>query len=292
MKALALPSFFAPPANSAPTPARPGSGVRHFLRVLHGVNPLLSGAGWLNVPLIALALLLLPFDERTVTGLNVWFKPLKFALSGLLYLWTLAWLLADLPAPAQRAVRRLSAGVALSLTIEILIIYLQAARGTTSHYNVGSALDGALFGLMGFFIMVNTTLVVWALILTLRHRPFGPAAYVWGMRLGLLLFLVGSALGGAMIQHLGHTVGAADGGPGLPVLGWSTRAGDLRAAHFLGLHALQALPLVGWLLSRSAPKLKVRGQVAGLLAFTLLYCGAVAWLYWHAMQGLPFWKLQ
>ncbi|GAA4011224.1 hypothetical protein GCM10022408_24500 [Hymenobacter fastidiosus] len=266
-----------------------GYGLRHFLRVLHRASPMLSWAGWLNVPLIALALLLLPFDDRVVTGLNVWFKPLKFALSTLIYVWTLGWLLADLPAAAQRATRIISWGVAVSMTVEMLAVFLQAARGTTSHFNVTSALDGALFGVMGLFISLNTGLLVWALYLTLRHRPFGPAAYVWGMRLGLLLFLVGSAVGGTMIRQMGHTVGAADGGPGLPGLGWSTRAGDLRAAHFLGLHALQLLPLAGWLLARYFPRGQVRGQLLGLLAFTLLYVGAVAWLYWHALQGLPLW---
>ncbi|RYU75833.1 hypothetical protein [Hymenobacter persicinus] len=268
------------------------SGVGEFLRELHRLNPVLSAAGWAHVALAALAVLLLALDHRTVTELNVWIKPLKFALSIVVYAWTLGWLLAALPAAAQGAVRLISWGVALSMGAEIVVIFLQAARGTTSHYNVSSALDGALFGIMGLFIFLNTALLIWTLVLASRYELAGPAAYAWGIRLGLLLFLVGSAVGGVMIRHLGHTIGAADGGPGLPGLGWSTRAGDLRAAHFLGLHALQALPLAGWLLTRWLPAWSGRGQVFGLLAFALLYAGAVAWLYGHAMQGLPLWRVR
>ncbi|TGE15796.1 hypothetical protein [Hymenobacter elongatus] len=292
MKTLVLSSAAA--ADS--TPAAPGSpdsvgSLRQFLTVLHRCNPVLSGAGWLHVALLAGALLLLPFDDRMVTGLNVWFKPLKFAVSDLIYLWTLGWLLAHLPAAAQRTVRYISWGVAVSMVVEILVIFLQAARGTTSHFNVGTPLDGILFGVMGLFIMLNTALLFWALGLMLRHRPVGSTAYVWGMRLGLIVFLAGSAIGGSMISHLGHTIGGADGGAGLPGLGWSTRYGDLRAAHFLGLHALQVLPLFGWLLTRYFPHLAVQGQRLGILSFTLLYTSGVAWLYWHALQGLPLWHV-
>lgn len=279
------------------SPRRPalialGQQLREFLRILHRCNPILSWAGWVNVALVVVALTLAPLDERVVTGLNVWFKPLKFALSSVIYLWSLGWLLADLPAPAQRGVYWISWGVASSILVEIAAIFGQAARGTTSHFNNASLFDGVVFGLMGVFIAVNTVLLVWALYLTLRHRPFGPAAYVWGMRLGLLLFLVGSAVGGVMIRQVSHTVGAPDGGPGLPVLGWSTRAGDLRAAHFLGLHALQALPLIGWLLAKYGPTPTSRGQILGLLGFAAFYVGAIGWLYWHALQGLPLLALR
>ncbi|MBC6605244.1 hypothetical protein H8B13_00275 [Hymenobacter sp. BT188] len=284
--------LFASGSSASFSPRRPvllGSGqdLREWLIILHRCNPVLSWAGWLSAGLALVALALVPFDERVVTGLNAWFKPLKFALSNLIYLWTLGWLLADLPAPAQRSVRFISWGIALSMTVEIAAIFLQAARGTTSHFNNSSVFDALVFAAMGLFIAINTLLLVWALYLMLRHRPFGSAGYVWGMRLGLLLFLLGSAIGGAMISQNGHTVGAPDGGAGLPVLGWSTRAGDLRAAHFLGLHALQALPLAGWLLARTMPNWRSGAQTTGIFAFAALYASGVALLYWRALSGLP-----
>jgi hypothetical protein len=262
-----------------------GLHLREKLLILHRCNPVLSWVGWLSAGLALVALALAPFDERIVTGLNIWFKPLKFALSNLIYLWTLGWLLADLPAPAQRSVRFISWGIAISMTVEIAAIFLQAARGTTSHFNQSSLFDGMVFAAMGVFIAINTVLLVWALYLMVRHRPFGPAAYVWGMRLGLLLFLVGSAVGGIMIRQMGHTVGAADGGPGLPVLGWSTRAGDLRAAHFLGLHALQVLPLLGWVVGKYVP----RRSLLLLGLGTLGYVALIIALYMQALGGIPLW---
>jgi hypothetical protein len=245
----------------------------------------LSWTGWLNVGLAALALVLLPLDQRHVTGALVWVKPLKFSLSIVAYAWTLGWLLASLPAPAQRAVRRLSGGVALSMAVEQAIVFIQAARGTTSHYNVSSPLNGLLFGLMGIFILVNTVMTAWALYLAWRYRPHGAAGYVWGLRLGLLVFLVGSVLGGFMIHNQQHTVGAPDGGAGLPGLGWSTVAGDVRIAHFLGMHALQALPLLGWALSRWVP----RRAAALTWLGAALYAAAVAALLAQALAGRPLW---
>jgi hypothetical protein len=263
--------------------AHPSNPIARLLMRLRRANPVLFWTGALNVALALLALALLPFDQRTVTGLAVWIKPLKFALSITAFVWTLGWLLGYLPAVAQRSVRRLSWGVAVSMTVEQAVIFGQAARGTTSHFNIGSALDGLLFALMGWFIIVNTLMTFWALWLVWRHRPAGPAGAVWGMRLGLLLFVVGSLVGGVMIQLNQHTVGAPDGGPGLPGLGWSTRAGDLRAAHFLGMHALQLVPLLGWVLSRWVPRRAVLLTWVG----AALYAAAVGGLYALAMAGRP-----
>lgn len=263
----------------------PSRTVISALRVLNRVNPVLAQTGWFHVALAVLALGLLATDHRLVMGALVWLKPLKFALSGLAYTWTLAWLLADLPAPAQRAVRRISGGVALSMVVELVIIFGQAGRGITSHYNVSSPLNGSLFALMGIFILLNTLLTIWALYLAWRYRPHGSAGYVWGMRLGLLVFVVGSMLGGYMIHIQQHTVGAPDGGPGLLGLGWSTVAGDVRIAHFMGMHALQVLPVLGWALGRRVP----RRAVALTWLGAALYAAAVAGLLTQALAGRPLW---
>jgi hypothetical protein len=279
---MLYPSLSVPAVSAAESSLSP---ITTALRTLHRANPVLSWTGWLNVALATLALALLLLDHRVVTGAPVWVKPLKFALSITAFAWTLGWLLADLPPAAQRAVQFISGGVAVSMAVEQAVIFTQAMRGTTSHYNVASALNGVLFGLMGVFILVNTLMTVWALFLVWRHPLHGPVGYVWGARLGLLLFLVGSVLGGMMIHHMQHTVGAPDGGPGLPGLGWSTRAGDLRIAHFLGMHALQVLPLLGWALSHWAPRW------AAPLTWTgaALYAAAVGGLFALAMAGRPLW---
>ena len=272
--ALARPAATSLPARLADT-----------LRVLYRINAPLAVAGWLHLGLAAVLLVALPLDHRLVTGAPVWLKPLKFALSGVVFTWSLAWMLADLPAAQQRAVRRIGVGVALGMVVETGIIAVQAARGVSSHYNQSSALNGILFGIMGVFVLLITLLMAWALYLAWRHQPHGSAGYVWGLRLGLLVFLVGSAVGGYMIQHLGHTVGAADGGPGLLGLGWSTRAGDVRIAHFMGLHALQVLPLLGWGLGRVVPRraAALTGLGAGL------YVLAMAALLGQALAGQPLW---
>jgi hypothetical protein len=234
--------------------------------------PALRLTGWLHVGLALAALVLLPFDERLVTGISPWIKPLKFCLSITLYVWSLGVLLSWLPAAEAGRVRWLSAGVAATMILEIGCLFLQAARGTTSHYNTATAFDGAVFGLMGVLIGLNTLLNVAALALV-WGRPLAVApAVAWGARLGLLLFIGGAVLGGLMIRARAHTVGAPDGGPGLPLIGWSRQHCDLRAAHFLGMHALQILPLLGWGLTRAGvpPTPGVAVQLAAALGWAAL----------------------
>jgi len=271
------------PAAPGQSPSGAGRSLPAALRTLRQENPALWLTGWLALGLalpLAAGLLL---DPRRVTEAPVWAKPLKFALAIPPYVWTLGWLLRSLPPAAQRSVRRLSLWVAVSMVVEQTLITLQAGRGTTSHYNLSTPLNARILAIMGLFVVVVTLMNGWACYLAWRYRPRGAASYAWGVRWGLALFLVGTLLGGAMGRLGQHTVGAPDGGPGLPVLGWSTRAGDLRIAHFAGIHALQALPLLGWALRRQRPR-----RAAVLVgAAALAYAALVGTLFWRALHKLP-----
>lgn len=260
--------------------------VRELFAELNRRNQVLARLGWLHLAALAVVLLIAPFDTRTILGLNPWIKPAKFLVSITAYVWTLAWLTRYVSS-YRRSMQFISWGTAVVFVGEMVCIIMQAARGTTSHFNVQAPFDGAVFSLMGFLITVNTFLVFVVLLLFLRPSERPAPAYLWGIRLGLLLFFLGSLEGFAMVWNMAHTVGANDGGPGLPLVNWSTRAGDLRVAHFLAFHALQLLPLAGDLLSRYRPDWPRRRQIACVLALALLYTVTVSFVFRQALNGRP-----
>ncbi len=236
--------------------------------------------GWLNAALFAFALVMGFVDDTTVMGINAWIKPMKFALSITVYAWTFGWMLAySLDARAKRIIRW---GLIVTMTAEIVLIFVQAARGTTSHFNIHTPLDGAIFGIMGFFIAINTLINFYAVVHFFSSRVSLTGASRLAWQSGLILFFLGSLSGGWMVQQLSHTVGAPDGGPGIPFLNWSTVAGDVRSAHFVTLHGLQVLPLTGFILERYAP-----GRNLLLWTAIVLYSGLAVYLHVHAYLGLP-----
>ncbi|MEP6480002.1 MAG: hypothetical protein ABJB03_11460 [Rhodoglobus sp.] len=238
-------------------------------------------------------------DHREVLGAEVWLKPLKFAISVGVYSLTLAWLIGQL-----KRMRRVAwiAGLvaAIGLVIEMVIIVGVAAVGETSHFNVSTPFHTALWAIMAFSIVA-----VWVMTLVvaiaLFRNPLGDAARTLAIRAGVVIAIAGMGLAflmtGPTAQQLddyqgiagAHTVGVADGGPGLPLLGWSTVAGDLRIPHFVGMHALQALPILVILLellARRVPLLRsvevrLRIVVVGVAA----YSATLGLLTWQALRG-------
>lgn len=260
--------------------------MRAFLAEIARRDPVLWTTGLVHLALAVAFAVGLAVDGRVLLGVSPWLKPLKFALSIAIYVWTVAWLLGDVRAGAPRAATVISGGVALTMLVEIVCIALQSLRGVPSHFNERAAFDGAVFGLMGFMILLNTLLAA-ALLLVYLAVPTGlPGPYLWAIRLGLALFLLGSGVGPLMVSRGAHAVGVPDGGPGLPFVNWSTEGGDLRVAHAVGLHALQLLPLAAWALGR-ARSLSEAGQtvaVCGLAAVSLV---AFALLLRQALDGRP-----
>ena len=225
-------------------------------------------------------------DSRLILGINPWIKPMKFLTSITILLWSLAWYMPETrDLPRRRAtVRNIAASV---MVLEIAIIILQSARGVPSHFNAASTVNFALFNIMGAAITINTVAMMIFLALLRRDTPASRAGYLWGIRAGVAIFILASLQGFLIVFNNAHTVGAADGGPGLPFVNWSTEHGDLRIAHFFGMHAMQALPLLGFLLDRTmaggAPSIRRNLVVVAGILWLAVLGGLLA----MALQGRP-----
>jgi hypothetical protein len=259
---------------------------RSFMAELYWRNRLLTLVGWLHVVLLLATMVGYVTDDRLVMGVNAWLKPMKFMASIAIYLWTIAWFSKYIRRP-RWLIHVLSIILSVTLVIEATCILVQAGRGTTSHYNTATDFDTVIFQTMG--VMIGIDMLVTIVILLMFSKPsmrLHPA-YLWGIRLGILVFLTGGAIGGVMISNGAHTIGAPDGGPGLLFLNWSTVGGDLRIAHGLALHALQILPLAGYAISSWTAVPRTAAKLGLLSCIAIAYAIAVLTLYRQAIAGVP-----
>lgn len=272
--------------------------IRPILKTLWDSDARLTTVGLLMFAVLAVTGVALLVDPREVMGAPAWMKPAKFAASIGMYTLTLAWVFTYLPA-WTRTRRAVSWITAVTLVLEIVIIDVQAWRGTTSHFNVGTVVDGVLFSIMGFAILAQT-LAATSVAMALWRQRFADRAIGWALRFGMTITIVGAMTGGLMTtptraqldaaragQRMtvsgAHTVGGPDGGAGLPGVGWSREHGDIRVAHFLGLHALQTLPLFALLLA--ARGWQERRRVRVVWATSASYVSLFALLLWQALRG-------
>jgi hypothetical protein len=269
------------------------------LRRLWTTDVPLTATGLLMLAGLVAALAGLWLDPRVITGAPAWLKPAKFAVSTAIYTLTLAWIFTYLHDwPRTRHI--VGWTTAVILVLEVGLIYVQAWRGTTSHFNVGTPLDAMMFGVMGIGIVVQTLASV-AVAVALWRQSFSDRALGWALRLGMTITIIGASTGGLMVAPTdaqiadarathrmplsgAHTVGGPDGGPGIAGTGWSMEHGDVRVPHFLGLHALQALALVALLLPRRSPEAR---RVRLTLVAAGSYVALFAVLLVQAMRGEP-----
>ena len=253
-----------------------------MIKELFEKQKVLMIAGAISLACFVILAFVAPFDSVQVLGINRWIKPMKFFVSTAIFVWTAAVFLYYLK-DCKKSAFVISWGMVLIFTIEMSAVVLQAARGTTSYFNVKEPFDGILFAVMGMFIICNTLLAAYLLLLCFTAKIELPESIVWGMRLGLILFLAASFEGGYMSTQIGHSVGVADGGAGLPLVNWSSKGGDLRVAHFFGLHAFQVVPFFAYTLE----KYNVKSPTVWTFAFALAYLSIFTFLLVQALDGQP-----
>lgn len=238
--------------------------------------------GVLMLALLLIAAVLWTADDRVVREVNVWAKPMKFmaATAGLAL--TTAVFLALLPAHAraQRSVQLMVWVLVLTSAFEVSYITLQGALGNGSHYNVSHPLLAVMFGLMALAAVGLTATQGYLAWVVKQHgltwgEPVFVQSVVWGLALTFVLATVsGFVLGGQQPPP----------GQGLPLVGWHLSGGDARPAHFLGVHANQLLPLLGFALMQ-VRGFTPRAALGTLYAGVALYVLAWAWLTASALAG-------
>jgi hypothetical protein len=248
-----------------------------FWRELDGRQPVLARLGAAMAVLLALCLLAMLADARQIGGVSVWMKPAKFAASFWLWLWTLAWAWGAL---AQAARHGFLAGLVVWGTVvaglyEQLWITFRAALGQPSHFATDT-IGAIAYGLMGLFAVLLVAMAALLGVLVLgRGDRAQPRAWRLAVGCGLVIAGLAGGVTGASISAIGSPlVGGVAGN--WPPFFWSATGGDLRMAHFLGVHAMQALPALALLGAGSL------GVAAGALGWSALTIGAYA----AAMAGI------
>jgi hypothetical protein len=285
--------------------AQPNSffDLREVNRYFWSVNRPMTIFFWAMVVTSLLGIVGLIVDPRLVLGQPTWAKTTKFSLSLVLYASTMLWIFGyDTLRP--RLSRFILSASAYILGFEMVLIIFQGARAVPMHFNNTTPFDATLFSIMG-----ATITLLWFVnalgIAVLIVQKVPSRAFAWSLRLGLIIALLGMVEGFLMTgptsaqmallqagQHSdmigAHTVGAPDGGPGLPLLGWSTTHGDLRIGHFVGLHGLQIIPLLGlFLMLRSERWLTERHKTLLVIIGAAGYLGLTVLVTWQALRGQP-----
>lgn len=228
---------------------------------------------------LGIALLFLVLTKTTTTqlyGVNAYFKPFKFAFSTFLFAWAMAWYCYYLP---SFNIGFFNWTVILLLGFEIVYIAIMASKGLTSHYNLSTPFYATMFSLMAIAATLVTLYTAYVGFLFFSQSfPDLSNYYVWAIRLAILIFVVFSFEGFAMGSKLSHTVGAINDNSNWFIVGWSKTAGDLRVSHFIGMHALQVLPILSFYIFKNTKATILVSILYGLLALVTLL---------QALQGKP-----
>lgn len=251
----------------------------NFIQELKGRNETLFYYGLLCLVFAFFCIVMTKLNNLQVYNVNAWYKPFKFAFSTFLFAWAMAWYCYYLP---NFNIRLFNWSVIILLGFEIAYIAFQASKGQLSHYNLSTPIYSALFSLMALAATLVTLYTAYVGFLFFTNSfPNLPDYYVWAIRLSIVIFVLFSFEGFAMGSRLNHSVGALNDNSNWFIVGWSKTVGDLRVSHFLGMHALQVLPILSFYILRNTKLTVVLSIIYVLLALATLI---------QALQGRPLIK--
>lgn len=210
-------------------------------------------------------------DGRQLDGENIRSKPFKFAVSLTIHFGTFAAVACYLPTPQLHSTWLQLTAAASIASGAIVFGYIagQAARRRRSHFSTRSPIEATLSILMGLgALIVLLPAVIVGFDVATTSMPGWTAALRVGVAIGLLIGAVLTLVTGMrMGAARGHVVGASPtAARSMRLTGWSLDAADLRPAHFLANHMMQAVPLAAAALSmllRPMPALLMTLAVAG-----------------------------
>lgn len=270
-----------------PSPApRPRGIVAECLRR----DPLYAGAAATIALSMAPVLAAWAIDDRSLDGVAIWTKPLKFQLALAVYLATLAWFSAWMPqaVATSRSYRMFATVVLAAIALEMAWIIGAAAQGEASHFNVATPARQAIYATMGVLatLLTSAALVQGIAVLSVRDGGGDPVLRL-AIGIGLLLtFALTLVTASHMSSGTGHLVGVApDATRRLALFGWARDGGDLRVAHFFATHAMHVVPALGLLATHLLARRRARqAVVVGAAA----YAAFVGWTFAQASAGRPF----
>jgi hypothetical protein len=220
---------------------------------------------------LALSIVCIVLSKLTTTqiqGVNAWFKPFKFAVSIGLFAWTMAWYCHYL---LHFNTSIFNWTVIILFGLELVYIIFQASKGQLSHFNISTVTYSMLYSLMGLAATIITLYTAYiGLLFFAQTFPSLPIYYLWAIRLGILIFVVFSFEGALMGSRMNHSVGAINDNSNWFIVGWSKTVGDLRVSHFIGMHALQLLPLLSFYIFKNTKSTIIISLLYAVLAVTTL----------------------
>jgi hypothetical protein len=224
-------------------------------------------------------LVLTRYTTTKVFNVSAWYKPFKFAFSTFLYAWAMAWYCYYLP---DFNIGLFNWSIILLLGFEIIYIAIQANRGQLSHFNLSTPVYATLYSLMAIAASLVTIYTAYIALLFFKGSfPNLPEYYLWSIRLGLLIFVIFSFQGFLMGSRLNHSVGAQNDNSNWFIVGWSKTVGDLRVAHFIGMHAMQVIPFISYYVLKNTTLTIIVSLFYAAIAISTLI---------QALQGKPLIK--